>query len=181
MRTTLILIFIFFVCLPSFSQYSENYKTLTKNVSAIDTLDFKEYYNNGQLKEKGTLLTYEIGNDSIYFYSGDYYQYFRNGNVKMKAEFDPFGNMLSATCYIGFEELWSETTTLEIDTITNDIESLFLDDDNTILISHDRFYSYSLKLDKMYLKKEGKMIGNKKIGVWKIYSRDGELVMEKLY
>lgn len=163
----------------SSSQYSEEYENLTKNLIATDTLNFEELYKNGRIKEKGTVLTYKIRDYSADYYFGDYYQYFRNGKIKMKAEFDRFGNLLSQKCYLNFGGLCSESTTLEIDSETKDLEELLRVDANTKVISHDKFYTYSMKLDSMCLKKEGEMIGNKKIGVWKIYSRTGELIDEK--
>ncbi len=154
---------------------------MTEKLTATDTLNFEERYKNGAIKEKGTILTYKAGDHSADYYFGDYYQYFRNGKVKMKAEFDRFGNLLSQKCYLNFSGLYSESTTLEIDLETTDLEELLRVDQKTKVISHVKFYNYSVKLDSLYLKKEGKMIGNKKIGSWKIYSRTGKLIDEKLY
>ena len=175
------IIFTVFITFFSFSQYSKEYEILTEKLIATDTLNFEELYKNGEIKEKGTVLTYKVGDYSADYYFGDYYQYFRNGQVKMKAKFDRFGNLLSQKCYLNFGGLCSESMTLEIDTETTDLEELLRVDEKTKVISNDKFYNYSMKLDSMYLKKEGKMIGNKKIGVWKIYSRTGELIDEKQY
>jgi antitoxin component YwqK of YwqJK toxin-antitoxin module len=181
MRFILTVIFVITINFFSFSQYSEGFKLLTENLTAIDTLNFEDRYKNGEMKEKGTVLIYKVGDYSADYYYGSYYQYFRNGKVKMEAEFDRFGNLLFQKCYFNFGGLCSESTTLLIDSKTKDLEALLREDKNTKVTSHDKFYSYSMKLDSVYLKKEGKMIGNKKIGVWKIYSRTGGLINEREY
>ncbi|MBU2947195.1 hypothetical protein [Zobellia uliginosa] len=181
MKLIITIVFTIFITFFSSSQYSKEYKILTEKLTATDTLNFEERYKNGEIKEKGTILTYKVGDYSADYYFGEYYQYFRNGKIKMRAVFDRFGNLLSQKCYLNFGGLCSESTALEIDSETTDLEELLRVDEKTKVISNDKFYNYSMKLDSMYLKKEGKMIGNKKIGIWKIYSRTGELIDEKQY
>ncbi len=162
----------------TYSQHTESYNKVANQIKFIDSVKFEKRYNNGLLKEKGTLIRYELGDWIYEFKTGINIFYDRHQRIFYKINYDPFGWQLSSKFYDKKGNIYYKSTTLKIDTSAKTAKE-FLDKNRLFTLT---YYEKEYVIDKeenVWLYKEGKRINNKKTGVWKTYCVDGALTKEK--
>jgi len=178
MNIRITFIFIFLFSLNCYSQQSSEYIALIKDLKPRKTKTIDLKFSNGNQKEIGFSNEFEFGDYIYSYYTGKRTQYYRKGTIVYEYEYDDFGVLLSCRWYDGFDNLLRETLTLEIDSKAKNLKE-FLDSDKHLTIKTiERIYRWSTDLNKYYVKKEGKKINGKKVGIWKTYSDNGNLIKE---
>ncbi|WP_034058758.1 hypothetical protein [Lacinutrix jangbogonensis] len=173
----------FVICSASlFAQHSKAYIEFTNNLVLIDTILINTKFNNGFKKDSGATLVYEYEDYFYEFWSGPYIQYDKKGNIITDSEFDNFGNYLSYTFFDSNGNIIEDYKIKSVDTHAGNLDEFMANiHRNTVSIGYKKKYSYSYKLCKYYLKKEGNVKNFNKIGNWKFYYETGELKKEKTY
>ncbi len=174
------LIILFFIPFTIFSQQSQRYLEFMNSISPVDSSLVIKKYKKGEIKETGKEYVFETEDFFYTSFVGENLSYFKSGALSRKTTFDDLGIQLSNIYYTEDGQILQENLTQKLDTSAKTAEDFF---DNTILdiTTYSKCYSYSFKLCKYYLKKEGAYFNYKKSGVWKIYNPDGSLKKEKSY
>lgn len=177
MRQILLLLFTCFA-LSAFAQQSETYIKIAKQLKPSDTLEIKEVFGNGKLKDSGTAYIYDFG--EFYYRStvGTFSQFDKKGTKIVESKFDDYGNYLSYILYDVDGHVLRSVITRSIE-ITSEDPLDILKGKNLQILTDERVYRYSDKLCKHVLLKEGQRLNDKKIGTWTTYNEDGTVKKEK--
>ncbi|EDM43192.1 hypothetical protein SCB49_11974 [unidentified eubacterium SCB49] len=151
-----------------------------KTISPVDSSKVIKKYKNGQLREAGKEYVFETEDYLYTSLVGENLSYFKSGALSRKTIFDDLGIQLSDIYYDEDGQILQENLTQKLDTSVKTAEEFF-DDTNFDITTYAKFYSFSVKFCRYYLKKEGACFNYKKTGVWKIYNPDGSLKKEKSY
>ena len=176
-----IVLFAYFISSFVFSQHSERFLELTKNLKSTDTSMVEVYYKNGTIREKGMNLAYKLPEYTYHKKFGIYKTYYKEGVLKSEITYDEFGNPLEAVFYNKNGTTWWKSKTLEIDTPLEDPNRFFTTLNPATIIKWDKELKYGSGIGKMYIKTEGKLKNGKKVGLWKVYDEDGRLEEEIHY
>ncbi len=163
-----------------FSQHSERFVELTKNIKSIDSTIHKNYYSNDSLKDIGLKYAYKTSNYTYWKKSAKHKSYYRTGELKSEVTFDRFENQLNAIFYNLDGTTWWVSTTLQIDTNLKNEEDFF-DIEHSILTKKIKEYRFGSNVGKTYLKSHGTVVGNKKVGLWHTYDQYGAIENETNY
>jgi len=164
-----------------FSQHTTRFLEVVKELKPIDSTLNSKMFNNGKLKEIGTIVTYELGDYDYKFYTGTQHVYYNNGQTKCEFKFDSFANLIYSKSFDRKGNLLEEYITSSIDSSAKNIDEFLNTYEHTTLVIKNKIYDYSHKYSKWYLYKEGVLKNLKKIGTWKFYSANGELTKTKIY
>ena len=177
--------FVFITALLNYSfaqDYSSNFKEFASQIEPTDSIEIDTKYKNGVQKVQGKRIRYEYGN-YVYEYSiGKWIEYYRNGNVSNEIEYDSFGNMLVYKWFSNDDgALMFESKTIKIDTKAKTLKDFLNPKKYFEILTYNKKYDYSFKECKWYLRCEGQMLNNTKIGTWKKYHKNGQLKKEVLH
>uniref|UniRef100_UPI00404B8EB5 hypothetical protein n=1 Tax=Gelidibacter sp. TaxID=2018083 RepID=UPI00404B8EB5 len=174
---------VFIIIFPNFvfSQSSEHFKAITKNLKPVDSVKIETFYSNGNPKEKGQLLYYKVEDYMLEAYSGHIIKYHSNGTVDYDMHYDRFGNILSFKDYSRDQNLEYESTTYYLDTLAENELDFIKNSNQTINHFTERYYKCSYKLNICYIYKEGRIENGKKTGIWTTYYETGEIKSQKTY
>lgn len=176
----LLALFLIFSSL-GYSQHTEKLKKLMAILKPVENYIEIDTFKNGNLKEEGNVLVYNYNGNEHFCYSGRLARYYKSGQKGLEYICDSLGFLLSYKTYDPNGFLVFEGKTTKIDTRANSVEELFDFGQNHLVYVYEKYYRYSMKLDTIYLRKEGGRLNGKKIGVWKKYNYKGELKKEKEY
>jgi len=165
----------------TFGQGTSAYKEITDKLIVIDTIQVEKKFKNGILKEKGTILTYASKTKKLELYVGKLVYYHKNGQIYIERKLDSFGTTLTAKKYNRKGVLLSESEVIKIDTKAESPDEFLAEDKSLIVKKRYKYYDYSFKLNKWFLKKEGDLVNGVKSGVWKFYTAEGKMKKEKEY
>ncbi len=181
MKIKITLAILFCITRITFGQQTSAYKEITNQLIVVDTIQVEKKFKNGTLKEKGTIINYVYGTRSLELYAGELTYYHNNGEIQVKKMLDEYGTTLTAKQYSRKGILLSETEVIKIDTKAKSPKE-FLDHEKHLMVrKRYKYYDYSFKMNKWYLKKEGDLFNGVKSGIWKFYTADGKLKKEKNY
>jgi antitoxin component YwqK of YwqJK toxin-antitoxin module len=181
MNLKLIILFLIFLSQDIYSQHSDTFVKLTKNIIPTDSLTINKKFKNGNQKEIGKIYEYEIEGYIYSNYAGKQIGYYRNGSIAYEYEYDDFGCLLSCKSYDGQNNLWNESLTIKIDSNATGTNDFFEDDNHLTIIMDEKVYRYDNEKCDYYLKKQGQRINGKKNGVWKTFYVDGTVKKKDLY
>jgi len=169
---------VLFISNGMFSQHTQKFKEITKNLIAIDSSENQYYYTDGAIKKTAKSRVYKTPS---YSYSKDFGKvltYYKSGELKSEQELDNYGNELSVVFYNQNGTTWWKSETLEIDSKLEDATNFFMVTDHIKIVKKLKEYKFGKEIGTMYLKEEGKVSNGKKFGVWKIYDEYGRIKEE---
>lgn len=165
----------------SFCQQTKKYDSLASLLKPLDTIQIVDNFKNGKIRETGTSIKYEFEGELYEFYTGKILKYYKNGRIRSEIECNSFGCELKSKHYDSSGLLISESLTTKIDIKGNHVIDFLELKKNHLVYGNLKLYIYSMKLDDIYLKSEGKFLNEKKIGRWVKYFRDGSIKGESTY
>ncbi len=174
-------IFISFQCHVLFSQHSDRFIELVQNLKPVDSSYNENSYTDGSLKNKGLLVYYEMPEYTYSKKTGIWMEYYRNGTLKMKSEYDNWGNVLSKSLYNLDGSISSEMITTFIDSDLPTSKDYFRKNESVWITIKIKNYRFGKSIGKTYLREVGFIKGGKRIGTWKTYSQIGKLEKEMNY
>lgn len=181
MKTKFTSLILFIFSSVVFSQHTTRFLEVVKDLKPIDSTLNSKMFNNGKLKEIGTIITYELGDYDYEFYTGTQHTYYNNGQTKCEVKYDSFGNLIYSKSFDRKGKLLEENITYSIDSSAKNIDEFLNEIEHTTIVTTNKIYYYSYKYSKWYLHREGMFENITKIGTWKFYSNDGELTKTKIY
>ena len=172
MKNKSVIIIIFFAfSLSLYSQQSEKYLELTKNLKPIDSIIKIKKYRNGKTKKISKFLVYENGEYNYDLMSGKQQIFNKKGELFFEQLYDSFGTLLYQKQFNEFGEIYKLIETNRIDIKKNiSVKELFTTNKNIIIESFEKEFNNTEKGEKLKLWKAGKRLNGKKIGEWKIYN-----------
>lgn len=165
----------------SYSQHSERFAALIKNLKHSDSSYVENHYSNGSIKSKGALLYYDMPEYKYSKKAGLWVEYYNNGEIKSESVYDDLGNLLSKSLYDLKGSISSEMTAILIDSELSNFKNYFLRNNEVSITLRIKNYKFGKGIDKIYLREMGLVKGGKRIGVWKIYTQSGSLEKEINY
>jgi len=143
-------LFIFLFPILSFSQHTERFKELTKDVkkdmTKMDTL----YFGNGNIEYTIEIVGYVHNGEEVKTQTGKTVLYYKSGIVAREDLQDDFGNWLTSKYYNRSGVLTEEWITTEIDTRAKNLDEFFKSVyhiDFKRIIKH---YRFSKKTNELY-------------------------------
>ncbi|WP_299016472.1 hypothetical protein [uncultured Polaribacter sp.] len=172
MKNKSVIIIIFFAfSLTIYSQQSEKYLELTKNLKPIDSVIKIKKYRNGKTKQISKFLVYENGEYNYDLMSDKQQLFNKKGELIFEQLYDSFGILLYQKQFNEFGEIYKIIETNRIELKKNiSVEELFTTNKNIIIESFEKEFNNTEKGEKLKLWKAGKRLNGKKIGEWKIYN-----------
>lgn len=164
-----------------YSQYSEEYKSLIKNISPpTDSIKVQHKYKDGKIKDSGWQIYYTVNKREYSFLTGKHFLYFKGGQWN-ETDYDAFGNIMLHRGFDSEGNVLYEDKRKYISTTALSAYEFLESDKHLTFVSDIKIYLFSNKICKYYLKKEGEITNGRKSGVWRTYYPDGKLKKEKVY
>ncbi|EDP71225.1 hypothetical protein FBALC1_02037 [Flavobacteriales bacterium ALC-1] len=181
--TMKLITFIFFLAQFhfSYSQHSERFTALVKNIKHSDSSYIENHYADGSLKSKGALLYYDMPEYKYSKRAGLWVEYYKNGEIKAESFYDNLGNLLSKSLYNLEDSISSEMKATLIDSDISSSKDYFLRNDEVSIIFRIKNYKYGVDIGETYIREMGLVKGGKRIGIWKVYTQRGRLEKEINY
>jgi antitoxin component YwqK of YwqJK toxin-antitoxin module len=149
-----------------------------KSLVLVDSIEIKECFKNGKLKETGLIKYYKHGDFVYEMKVGVYTRYYKDGSKSLYYN-DDWGTELLAHHYDSEDNLIMERTTTKIETTAADLDEFLNSTNHITYYTEFKDYVFDYKLCKYYLKKTGQYSNGKKIGVWQYFYPSGDLKKEK--
>ena len=156
----------------SYSQYSNRYFELTKNLKPIDSITkIKKSRKNGRLKEVSKYLVYEYKGCTYEVVSGKQQLFDKKGRLFYEVFYDSFGNLIYQKQFNNSNQLYKiiETTKIDLKPETT-LDEILNSNRKTLVESYEKKYESNERKGNLKLWKEGKRLNGRKIGEWKTYN-----------
>jgi len=178
MKLNLTLNFLLFTFFISYSQYTDKFIEITKDISRVQYNRDTAYYKNGNIKKIFGTSIYNAKGNMIAIESGKIIEYSRKGRLKSEVFTDRFGLYLSAKTYNKSGDLEEEMVTTEIDTSLENPKLFFSTFSHIDYKREYRYYLYSEKLKSFYVNAIDfvTVINNEETTIRKFYNQKGETI-----
>jgi hypothetical protein len=105
-RNSILSLVLIFFCISIYSQDTLNERYFSKLIDNITkTTDIKDYkliikrFHNNHIKEQRLIVKYNSDSIDRYWRIGQYFAYYRNGNIKISEKIDPYKRIRTDTAY----------------------------------------------------------------------------------
>ena len=135
----------FFISLSCYSQHTERFNNLVKDLKSSDTEKVAIKYGNGNQKKTGTLIIYDYGKYTYSFYTGKVLDYYKKGTLVYEYIYDDYGIALNSKWFDSFDNVLRESVTLKIDTKAKNIEEFLTERNHLLITIHQKVYRFDKK------------------------------------
>ncbi|WP_339623158.1 hypothetical protein [uncultured Winogradskyella sp.] len=136
------------------AKHTKRFANLVQNLKHNESSYNKSYYANGNVKTEGAWLYYDRPEYNYSKKNVLWLEYYKTGTIKIKSQYDKFGNLLQKSIYTLQGHISSHLIAVLIDSELTNYKTYFIRNEEVLITFSVNNYMFGLDIGKVYLREK---------------------------